>query len=149
MKYKILIIEDEKKTSEYLSKALNEEGFDVACAEDGEAGIDKLRQSKYDLIVLDLKMPKKNGDEILSEIRDLYPYIHVVVYTNYDDPTVMQKLINLGVDGFLKKGASANLWDMVEFIKSKLDPVDEKTRKELLTKMFNQLKIQNDGEVLS
>jgi CheY-like chemotaxis protein len=149
MNYKILIIEDELKTSELLSNALSIEGFSVECAENGIVGLKKLKQSHFDLIVLDIKMPDKNGDEVLKEIREINPFIPVVVYTNYPDKDIMQKLINLGVDGFLDKGASADLWSTVDFIKLKLIPIGDEKRKELLNKMFNDLKKPNSDEILS
>lgn len=147
MSYKILIVEDEQETSKYLSNALIDEGFLVDCAEDGIIGIEKLKQSKYDLIVLDLKMPGKSGDEVLKEIRDINPFILVIVYTNYTEATIMQKLINLGVDGFLKKGASADLWGTVEYIKSKFYPIDDEKRKELMDRLFKQIKKSEDNEI--
>jgi len=149
MSYKILIIEDELETSKYLSKALKEEGFFVECAENGTIGIDMLKANKFDLIVLDLKMPGKSGDEVLQEIRTIDPLISVVVYTNYTETPVMQKLMNLGVDGFLKKGASADLWGTVEFIKSKFNPLDEEKRRELFDGLFKSIQNTNEDEIPS
>jgi len=149
MKYKILIIEDEKETSKYLAKALTDENFEVECADNGMLGIEKLNKSKFDLIVLDLKMPEKSGDEVLKEIRDLDPYIQVVVYTNYSETPIMQKLMNLGVDGFLKKGATADLWGTVEFIKSKFYPIDDERRKKILTDLFQYIHKTSDNEIFA
>jgi DNA-binding NtrC family response regulator len=149
MKYKILIIEDETETSKYLSLALTDEGFEVECAENGIVGIEKLRKSSFDLIVLDLKMPEKSGDEVLKEIREIDPYVQVVIYTNYSDAPVMQKLINMGVEGFIRKGATADLYETVEFIKSKLYPIDDDQRKAVLNKLFQQIKKTDDNEVFA
>ncbi|MEI6409805.1 MAG: response regulator [Bacteroidota bacterium] len=146
MIYNILIIEDETETSKYLALALQREGFYVECAENGEQGLEILKKGKieFDLIVLDLKMPKMFGDEVLKEIRKISPYIQVVVYTNYgQDTQVLQKLINLGIDGFIKKGATADLKSTVDIIKSKLIPMDEDARKELLNKFFTQITLEN------
>ncbi len=139
MNYKILIIEDETETAKYLALALQDEGFDTVCAENGVEALQRLHEQRFDLIVLDLKLPSMNGDEILEKIRAINPYIEVVVYTNYDNAPVMQKLINLGIDGFLKKGADAELYDIVAFIKSKFEPLEEEQRKQLLDKVFQQI----------
>lgn len=144
MQYNILIIEDETETSKYLTLLLEKEGFSVESAQNGQEGLSKLGHKEFDLIVLDLKMPGMLGDEVLKNIRQVSPYIQVVVYTNYgQDPKIMQKLINLGVDGFIQKGATADLQETVKFIKSKLIPTDEDTRKKLLNNLFRQLPIEN------
>jgi DNA-binding response OmpR family regulator len=139
MNYKILIIEDETETSKYLALALQDEGFDTVCAENAEQAFKALHSEVFDLVVLDLKLPRITGDEILEKIREINRYIEVVVYTNYDQAPVMQKLINLGIDGFLKKGARVELYDIVAFIKSKFEPLDEAERKILLKKVFQYI----------
>jgi DNA-binding response OmpR family regulator len=143
MTYNILIIEDEIETSKYLKLALEENSFSVDCAENGLIALQKIKQKEYDLIVLDLKMPEMSGDEVLKKIRESYPFLQVIVYTNYgDDSTQLQKLMNLGVDGFIKKGATADLAAAVNFIKNKLLPLDEISRKQLLNDFFQQLPVK-------
>ena len=137
MKYEILIIEDEEKTAEYLSLALEKENFNVEIADTGKKGLDKLKEKKFDLIVLDLKMPEMSGDEVLKEFRKIDPFTEVLVYTNHNNSEEMQKLINLGIDGFMKKGGKADLWNIVEIIKTKLEPIEEDLRKKMLDKFFN------------
>jgi DNA-binding response OmpR family regulator len=134
--YKILIVEDERKTGEYLQKALLQEKIDSEIASDGKVAIELFEKNKYDLVVLDLKLPILTGDEVLKRIRELDPYIEVIVYTNYEEPPVMKKLLNLQVNGFLKKGPDANLWETVEFIKAKLMPTDANKLKEVLAKVI-------------
>ncbi len=146
MNYRILIIEDETETSKYLSKALIDEGFSVECAENGFAGIEKLNSAKFDLIILDLKMPGKSGDEVLKEIREIDPYILVIVNTNYGDISIMQKLINIGVDGFLQKG---DLWKAIEFIKSKFYPIDDEKRKVLLDNLLDNIHKTSNNEIFA
>jgi DNA-binding NarL/FixJ family response regulator len=142
MKYQILLVEDEPITGETMRQALTGEtvdgqGIDVTVAPDGRAAIKKMSPGKYDLVVLDLKLPHMTGDEVLAELRKIDPYIDVVVYTNYQDPPVMKKLMNLGVSGYINKGAEADLWATVEKIKSRLAPVSDSERRGLLDQ--NQL----------
>jgi CheY-like chemotaxis protein len=132
---KILLVEDEVKTAEMLKEALVEEGIGVEWVTNGGDALDLIKPGSFDLIILDLKLPGMTGDEILEHLRKVDPYVDVVVYTNYQDPPVMQKLINLGVDGYISKGASADLWDTVEQIKKILDPLSEDERENLLAQV--------------
>ena len=139
MNYKILLVEDEKTTGEILKKAVSGEridsqGIDVTLVEDGKSALAELAPGKFDLIVLDLKLPHMTGDEVLAELRKVDPYVDVIVYSNYEQPQVMQKLINLGIVGYIKKGGEADLWGMVAQIKSRLSPVTDVEREALLQK---------------
>ena len=132
MKNTILLIEDEKKTGEMLKLALESEGIEVIWAVDGKSALDKMEKGRFDLIILDLKLPEISGDEVLEGLRSIDPYVEVIVYTNYQEPPVMKKLINLGVEGYINKGADADLWGMVEKVKARLDPFSEEERERLL-----------------
>lgn len=125
-------MEDEKKTGETLKKALESQNIDVIWVTDGKSALDKMEKGKFDLIVLDLKLPEISGEEVLEGIRKIDPYAEVIVYTNYQDPPVMKKLINLGVEGYINKGVDADLWGTVEIIKSRLDPFSSEKRNILL-----------------
>jgi len=137
MKYQILLVEDEPITADALRQALVSEsvdgqGIDVTVAIDGRVALKNIAPGKFDLVVLDLKLPHLTGDEVLTELRKIDPYVDVVVYTNYQDPPVMKKLMNLGVAGYINKGADADLWATVEKIKARLAPVSDSERKALL-----------------
>ncbi|MGP4922726.1 response regulator [Pseudomonas lundensis] len=125
-------MEDEVKTAEVLKQALESEGINVEWVTDGQSALDLVKLGNFDLIILDLKLPGMTGDQALEKIRKIDPYIDVVVYTNYQDPPVMQKLMNLGVEGYISKGAAADLWDTVDRIKAMLDPFSEEERDQLL-----------------
>ncbi|MCK7315158.1 response regulator [Enterobacter cloacae] len=135
----ILLVEDEVKTAEMLKGALEEEGIEVQWVNNGEDALRLIHPGSYDLIILDLKLPGMTGDEILENLRRIDPYVDVVVYTNYQDPPVMRKLINLGVDGYISKGATADLWDTVKQIKEMLDPMSEDERENLLKQLPSDL----------
>ena len=132
MTNKVLLIEDEIKTGDMLKKALESEGIEVTWAIDGAQAEKQIEKGKFDLIVLDLKLPKLSGDQVLEYIRDKDPYVEVVVYTNYQDPPVMKKLINLGVDAYINKGSDADLWATVNIIKNKLDPFSGEKKESVL-----------------
>jgi DNA-binding response OmpR family regulator len=132
MRNSILLIEDERKTGEMLKQALESEGIEVIWAMDGKSALNEMEKGRFDLIILDLKLPEISGDEVLEGIRREDPYVEVIVYTNYQEPPVMKRLINLGVEGYINKGADADLWDTVDRVKARLDPFSEDEIEELL-----------------
>jgi len=132
MRNSILLVEDERKTGEMLKRALESEGIDVIWAMDGKSALDEMEKGRFDLIILDLKLPEISGDEVLEGIRRMDPYVEVIVYTNYQEPPVMQRLINLGIEGYISKGADADLWEAVDSVKARLDPFSEGEIEKLL-----------------
>ena len=66
---RILVIEDEQKVARFLKKGLEAEGYEVETAADGKTGEKCARTEVYDLILLDVLLPKKNGFEILRDLR--------------------------------------------------------------------------------
>src|SRR5213080_4870274 len=64
---RILVIEDEKKTAAFLAKGLREAGFAVDLARDGETGLEQARATKFDLLIVDIMLPHKDGWEVVAE----------------------------------------------------------------------------------
>ncbi len=128
----VMLVEDEVKTAEILKQALESEDIEVLWVQDGKSALQEMKKGRFDLIILDLKLPEMTGDEVLEGIRKVDTYVSVIIYTNYQEPPVMKKLINLGVEGFISKGAEADLWDTVKKVKSFLDPFSEDEKNELL-----------------
>ncbi len=128
----VMIVEDEEKTGEVLKKALESEGITVFWLQDGASAVKEMERGKFDLVILDLKLPGLSGDEVLEGIRRVDPYVEVLVYTNYQEPPVMKRLMNLGVEGYINKGAEADLWGLVDIVKGKLSPFDEQERRDIV-----------------
>ena len=122
---KILIIEDEIDTATPVKAALELEGIDADIAKDGSEGLTLFGHNEYDLVLLDLKMPGMSGEQVLSEIRKLDPFMDVIIYTNYSDFSEIKKLTNIGIEGYINKGPNAELSELIETIKSKLAPLDD------------------------
>ncbi len=128
----ILLIEDEVTTGEMLKQALESSGIQVIWAKNGFEALNAMKQDKFDLIILDLKLPGGLGDEVLEEIRKIDAYVEVMVHTNYStktfDPLVIKRLFKLGVSEYVNKGGEADLVEMVEKVKEKLRPFSEEQR---------------------
>lgn len=130
--YKILVVEDEKGTSMPVKEALELYGYEADVAEDGTEGMKRFRENTYDLVLLDLKMPKMTGEEMLKKIRQMDPYVYVIIYTNYREFEEIKELTNMGIDGYINKGPNAELQELVDIIREKLDPLDEEGVKKLI-----------------
>jgi len=118
----ILIIEDEIMNAKTVKEALELNEMKVEIAEDGIKGLDLIKKNNYDLILLDLKMPKLSGEDILKEIRKTRPYVFVIIYTNFSEFADIKALTNIGIDGYVNKGPDADLKELVNIIKEKLEP---------------------------
>lgn len=72
MAYKILLVDDDREIAQILQDRLLREGYEVSLAFDGEEALLKVRQDNPDIILLDLMLPKKNGFEVLVEVRQKF-----------------------------------------------------------------------------
>ncbi len=99
---RILIVEDEPKTGDYLRKGLQENGYVVDLARDGTDGLHLAMQEDYDLIVLDVMLPGMDGWEVLKKLRETKATA-VLFLTSRDDVNDRVKGLELGADDYLVK----------------------------------------------
>src|SRR5262245_43255493 len=99
----ILIVEDDKKTSAYLRKGLSENGFTVDVAGRGEESLHLARTRWYDLIVLDVMLPERDGWSVIAEIRRSGKQTPVLFLTARDSVQDRVKGLELGADDYLIK----------------------------------------------
>lgn len=120
-KQKILIIEDEVTLHEALLDYLKGEGFEVFSAVDGEKGVEEARAKLPDLVLLDIVLPKKDGYEVLTELKkdDKTKNIPVILLTNLGSNEDIQKAFDKGATTYLIK-ADYKLEDVVKKIKETL-----------------------------
>ena len=100
---RVLLVEDHKPLSRSLRRGLEEEGFAVDLAEDGEEADFKARGANYDVIILDLMLPKKDGLTLLKEWRKSGMNAHVLVLTAKDTLDDKVKGLDIGADDYLTK----------------------------------------------
>lgn len=99
----ILIIDDEAAIRESLETLLQFEGYSVESAETGEAGLAKLGERTFDLILLDFALPDRNGLEVLAEIRNRDPQLAVIMITAYGTVDNAVRAIQSGATNFIQK----------------------------------------------
>ena len=105
---RILLVEDDKGIVRFLKKGLTENSFSVDVAANGEEGLASVLHMKYDLIVLDIMLPKMDGREVLKRMRSMDIQTPVVFLTAKDSEEDIVHGLNLGADDYLTKPFSFN-----------------------------------------
>ena len=100
---KILIVEDEPKTGDYLRQGLREAGFGVELASDGLAGLQLAQQQDFDLLILDVMLPGLNGWQLLQRLREQGHPVPVLFLSARDQVEDRVKGLELGADDYLVK----------------------------------------------
>lgn len=107
---KILIIEDEASIRRVLSKILTEEdaSYQIFEAVDGAEGIEKIKKEDFDLVLCDIKMPKKDGMEVLCEAKNLKPEMVIVMISGHGDLETAVQAMKLGAFDYISKPPDLN-----------------------------------------
>ena len=114
---KILIIEDDNFLLEMLAKTSIKEGLDVEIAVNGEDGLEKIGGGKFDLILLDLVLPKMHGLEVLTKLKEENNPTPVIVLSNLFDQESIDKATALGAKDYIIKAQSIPK-DIVQKVKT-------------------------------
>jgi len=101
--YRILVVDDERLLNEMLQECLRAAGYEVDGAFDGVEGIGQLRYKKYHLLMLDIRMPRKDGLEVLKFVRDEYPELPVIIVTGLASMEEIKATIKNGAFACIKK----------------------------------------------
>jgi two-component system, OmpR family, alkaline phosphatase synthesis response regulator PhoP len=103
MQHRILLIEDEPGLCLTLSDRLQKEGYSIDVSSDGQAGFDQALNQAYDLILLDLMLPNKNGYEICRDLREMGLAIPILMLTARHQTTDKVLGLKIGADDYLTK----------------------------------------------
>jgi len=117
MKKRILVCDDEEGIRESL-KLILEKDYDVIFAETGDVAIQKIKESPIQLVILDIKMPKKDGLETLKELKKINPAIKAIIATGYKSVEVAQEAMKLGASDYIVKPFGTN--DILQVVKKLL-----------------------------
>jgi DNA-binding NtrC family response regulator len=100
---KILLVDDETVFTENMSRLLINRGFNVTAVERGEDAVQLIEKEKYDVVVLDLKMPGINGIDTLKEIKKLDTFTEVLILTGHGSIDTAMESLKLGAYDYLIK----------------------------------------------
>ncbi|MFQ6602063.1 sigma-54-dependent transcriptional regulator [Flavobacterium sp. C3NV] len=140
---KILIIEDEASIRRVLVKILSEENdtYQVDEAEDGVAGLEKIKNNDYDLVLCDIKMPKMDGVEVLEEAKKIKPEIPMVMISGHGDMETAIHTMRLGAFDYISKPPDLNR--LLNTVRNALDKkqlvVENKILKKKVSKNYEMV----------
>ncbi len=119
-KKKILIVEDDRKLIEALSKKLTKSGFDVVLAYNGKEGLERIKFQKPNLVLLDIMMPVMDGITMLKELRKTDKETPVIILSNLSGDDKLSEALASGSYEYLVK-TNYSLEDLVKKIKKVLE----------------------------
>jgi DNA-binding NtrC family response regulator len=99
----VLIIDDEQEIRESLEQILRPEGYRVASATTGEEGLKKVEEGVFDLVLLDISLPDRNGLEVLKTLRHDAPDVGVIMITAYDSSQMAFQASKEGAESYITK----------------------------------------------
>lgn len=104
MKKKLLIVEDEKSLAILYEEELTREGYEVTTVLDAESALEAIKMQKFDLIITDIRMPGKNGIELIAEIMGLRQDIPIIINTAYQ--SYKEDFMSWAADSYIVKSSS-------------------------------------------
>ena len=109
MSYKILVVEDDNQIQELIVEFLSSHDYDVDVANDGVEGYEKFKENKYDLVILDVMMPRLDGHALCKMIRNLDKEVSIIFLTALGDEESEIKGFDLKADDYISKPFSFNI----------------------------------------
>ncbi len=106
-----LVVDDEPAVRDLAVTALTRVGFEVEQAVDGQEGVDRVRQhpQRYTIVLLDLTMPRMDGEEALRRMRVLNPQLRVILTSGFNQQAIIDRFAGRGLAGFLPKPFSVDM----------------------------------------
>ncbi|MBM4271290.1 MAG: response regulator, partial [Deltaproteobacteria bacterium] len=101
---KILVVDDDQGIREFLEIVLSREGYDVTSVTDAPKALHRCKKERFDLILVDLKMPKIDGIEFLKMAKDTCPETMVILMTAYASPETAVSAMKEGAYDYIEKG---------------------------------------------
>ena len=103
---KLLVVDDEGEICEFLKSFFEERNYQVAVANSGEQALERMKQEKPQVILLDIKMPVMDGIQTLKEIKTKYPKCKVIMVTAIETRDKIEECLRLGADNYITKPLS-------------------------------------------
>ena len=127
----ILIVEDEAIMRESLQDWLTDSGYQVETAAEGEEALETIARQDFDIVILDLKLPGKDGIEVLREARMQKPHLTGIIITAYPSIETAVKAMKIGAVDYLPKPFKLN--DLEKLIRKTLGPVQVEVKPKAVT----------------
>ena len=102
-KIRVLVADDENNLRDLIVRELGRRGLETEGVSDGEQALTRMREDPYDVVVLDMKMPKKEGIEVLRELQDIPEHPQVIVMTGFQEVATAVEAMKLGAYDYLTK----------------------------------------------
>jgi CheY-like chemotaxis protein len=115
---KILICEDEQDAQASLKNLMSKRGYDVVAVNNGKDAIDQAHAFQPDLILLDIRMPKVDGIEVASSVREFDKKVKIIFVTAFDSPEMKKEASRYGISGYITKPALGD--NIIQAIESAL-----------------------------
>lgn len=136
MAQRVLVVDDEKLIVKGIRFSLEQEGMEVDCAYDGEEAVQKAKENEYDIILLDVMLPKLDGFEVCQQIRE-FSSVPVIMLTAKGDD--MDKILGLeyGADDYITK--PFNILEVKARIKAIIRRTKRRLRKKRIGKSWKKV----------
>ncbi len=118
---KVLLVDDEMDFSRVLARRLGKRGMGVSTASCASEALETLRLEEMDVVLLDVKMPGRDGVRLLGEIKRLYPQVAVLMLTAHINPDIVISCLAMGAEDYLLKPA-----DMEELTEKIVDAAESR-----------------------
>lgn len=148
---RVLVIDDEERIRDACSRLLTEAGFEVACAGNGENGLQMIREQHFDIVLLDLMMSGLSGFDVLAEVKSVHPDTVIIVITGYATIEHSIEAMKKGAFDFLPKPFSPQdlrlvVRKAIEFIRTLQDITTEKSRMRVLINLLSDGVLATDNQ---
>ena len=137
MSKRVLVVDDEKLIVKGIRFSLEQEGMEVDCAYDGEEALEKAKEKEYDMILLDIMLPKLTGLEVCQQIREFSSVPIIMLTAKGED---MDKILGLeyGADDYITKP-----FNILE-VKARIKAIMRRMRKEEAKESFGKTLVSGD-----
>lgn len=123
-KIKVLVVDDEKQFLDSMAERLQMRDFDITKAYEGKTAVELARAKKFDLALLDLKMPGLNGQQVLEILKQEHKFIEVIILTGHGSLESAVECTKLGAFGYLPKP-----YEFDKLIQTLKDAYEERLKK--------------------
>lgn len=110
---KILIVDDEREAVDMLARRFAKQNYEIETAYSGESAVEKVKESRPHIMLLDIQMPGMDGIEALKQAKDADPSLGVIMVTGQPDEDVAKDAMRLGAHDFVTKPIDFNYLNLV------------------------------------